>query len=138
MLKLPGHQKLNNEHIYENTQSPLQQQKEKSVFWGPGISFGGSLAQNIFKIRLHVCLLSHSSRVQFFATLWIAARQAPLSMGLSRQEHWSGWPCPPPGDLPHPGIEPRSLCLLHWQAGSLPLAPFGKPHCFLLCSDRKT
>ena len=32
------------------------------------------------------------------------ARQAPLSMGVSRQEHWSGWPCPPPGDLPDPGI----------------------------------
>ena len=39
---------------------------------------------------------------------WTAAHQAPLSMGFSRQEHWSGWPCPPPGDLPNPGIEPRS------------------------------
>ena len=36
------------------------------------------------------------------------ARQAPLSMGLSRQEHWSGLPCPPPGDLPGPGMEPMS------------------------------
>ena len=41
-------------------------------------------------------------------TPWTAAHQAPLSMGFSRQEHWSGWPCPPPGDLPNPGIEPRS------------------------------
>ena len=44
--------------------------------------------------------------------------QAPLSMGFSRQEYWSGLPCPPPGDLPDPGIEPRSLAL---QADSLQL-----------------
>ena len=43
------------------------------------------------------------------ATLWTVAHQAPLSMGFSRQEYWSGLPCPPPGDLPHPGIEPASL-----------------------------
>ena len=42
------------------------------------------------------------SRVQLCATPWTAARQSPLSMGLSRQEYWSGLPCPPPGDLPHP------------------------------------
>ena len=49
----------------------------------------------------------------------------PLSMGFSRQEYWSGLPCPPPEDLPGPGIEPTSLKSLHWQAGSLPLAPSG-------------
>ena len=43
------------------------------------------------------------------ATPWTVAHQAPLSMGFSRQEYWSGLPCPPPGDLPHPGIEPTSL-----------------------------
>ena len=42
-------------------------------------------------------------------TLWTAAHQAPLSMGFSRQEYWSGLPFPPPGDLPHPGIEHTSL-----------------------------
>ena len=42
-------------------------------------------------------------------TLWIIACQAPLSMGFSRQEYWSGLPCPPPGDLPNPGIETMSL-----------------------------
>ena len=56
-----------------------------------------------------MCLLSHFSRVRLFATPWTAALQAPLSMGFSRQEYWSGLPCPPPGDLPHPGIEPASL-----------------------------
>ena len=53
--------------------------------------------------------LSHFSRVQFFVTAWTVARQASLSMGFSRQAYWSGLPCPPPGDLPNPGIEPVSL-----------------------------
>ena len=48
---------------------------------------------------------------QLFATPWTVAIQAPLSMGFSGQECWSGLPCPPPGDLSHPGIEPESLTL---------------------------
>ena len=60
-------------------------------------------------------------------SLQCVACQAPLSMGFSRQGYWSGLPCPPPGALPDPGIEPHLLCLLNWQAGSLPLAPPGKP-----------
>ena len=60
-------------------------------------------------------------------TLWTIACQAPLSMGFFRQECWSGLPCSPPGDHSDPGIEPASLCLLHCQAGSLPLVPPGKP-----------
>ena len=43
---------------------------------------------------------------------WTVAHQSPLSMGFSRQEHWSGLPCPPPGDLPQPEIEPTSLVSL--------------------------
>ena len=54
-------------------------------------------------------MLSRFSHVQLFVTLWTVALQAPLSMGLFRQEYWSGLPCPPPGDLPIPGIEPKSL-----------------------------
>ena len=54
-------------------------------------------------------MLSHLSRVQLFATLWTVACQAPLSVGFSRQEYWSGLPCPPPGYLPNTGIEPESL-----------------------------
>ena len=57
-------------------------------------------------------LLSRFSPVQLFVTLWTASHQAPLSMGFSRQEHWSGLPCLPPGDLPDPGIEPMSLMSL--------------------------
>ena len=51
------------------------------------------------------------SSVQLFVTLWTVAHQAPMSMGFSRQEYWSGLPFPSPGDLPNPGIEPRSPAL---------------------------
>ena len=49
------------------------------------------------------------SHAQLWATPGTAARQAPLSMAFSRQKYWSGLPCPPPGDLPEPGVKPTSL-----------------------------
>ena len=55
-----------------------------------------------------MCCLHSLSPVQHVATLWTVARQAPLSMGLPRQEYWSGLPFPSPGDLPHPEIKPES------------------------------
>ena len=55
---------------------------------------------------------------------WTVAHQAPLSMGFSRQEHWSGLPFPSPGDLPNPGVEPGSPAL---QADSLPTEIWGEP-----------
>ena len=60
---------------------------------------------------LCVCerVLSCFSHDQLFSTLWAVPYQAPLSMELSRQEHWSWLPCPPPRDLPNPGIKPMSL-----------------------------
>ena len=64
------------------------------------------------------------SRVRLFATPWTVARQAPLSMGFSRQEYWSGLPFPSPGDLPNPGIKPGSPAL---QADTLSSEPPGKP-----------
>ena len=67
------------------------------------------------------------SRVRLFATPWTAAHQASLSMGLSRQEYWSGLPFPPPGDLPNPQIEPTSPAALALQADSLPSEPPAKP-----------
>ena len=54
-------------------------------------------------------VLSHFSCVRLFATLWSVAHQPILSMEFSRQEYWSGLPCPPPGDLPDPGIRSVSL-----------------------------
>ena len=64
--------------------------------------------------ELHVCacVLSRFSPVQLCATLWTGACQAPLSLGFSRQEYWSGLPCPPPGNLPALGIKPASLMSL--------------------------
>ena len=58
--------------------------------------------------EVHVCVLSCFSHVRLFAVLWTVACQAPLSMGFSREEYWSGFPCPPPGDLPSPWISPAS------------------------------
>ena len=59
-------------------------------------------------VWVHMCWLSCFSRVRLFVTPWTAARQAPLSIGFSRQEYWSGLPCPPPGGLSDPGTEPTS------------------------------
>ena len=54
------------------------------------------------------------SHVQLFVTPWTVACQAPLSMEFSRQEYWSRWPFPLPGDLPDPGLNSHLLDLLHW------------------------
>ena len=74
-------------------------------------------------------MLSHFSPVLLCVTLWTVARQAPLSMGFTRQEYWSGLSYPPPGALPHPGIKPVSPAL---QADSLTTDPPGKPEKMLL------
>ena len=86
--------------------------------WATLFSFIGGVIKTI---QLYSCLLltvgmlakllqSRPTSVMFDSvTLWTVACPAPLSMGLPRQEHWSGLPCPPPGDLPNPGIEPASL-----------------------------
>ena len=71
------------------------------------------------------CVLSCFSHVGFFATLWTAAHQDPLSVGFSRQKDWSGLPFPPPGDLPDPGIELESSAFPALQADSSPLSHQG-------------
>ena len=73
------------------------------------------------KVKGKVKSLSH---VQLFGTPWTVAHQAPLFMGFSRQEYWSGLPFPYPGDLPDPGIEPMSSTL---QADALTSESPGKP-----------
>ena len=73
------------------------------------------------------CKVGESEVAQLCLTLrdpWTAAHQAPLSVGFSRQEYWSGLPFPSPGDLPNPGIEHQSPAL---QADALPSEPPGKP-----------
>ena len=59
--------------------------------------------------KSQIIVVQSLSHVQLFATLWTVGHQGPLSMAFSRPEYWSGLPCPPPGDLPDPGIKPESL-----------------------------
>ena len=74
-------------------------------------------------------LLSHFSCGRLFVTPWAVAHQAPLSMGFSRHEYWSGGrQALLQGIFPMQGLNPCLLCLLHWQVGSLPLVSSGKPH----------
>ena len=65
------------------------------------------------------------SRVRLFVSAWTIARQAPLSMGFPRQEYWSGWPFPSPGDLPDPGID--GTCVSCLAGGFCIAAAPGKP-----------
>ena len=74
---------------------------------------------------VHVCVLNCFSHVQFFVTLWTIAHQASLSKGFSRQEHWSALL---QGIFAIQVLNSHWLCLLHWQASSLPLMTLGKPH----------
>ena len=73
---------------------------------------------------MHACMLSPFSHVQLFVTPWTVARRAPLSMGFSRQEYWSGLPFPSSGNRPNPGIKPASPAL---AGGFFTTEPRGKP-----------
>ena len=81
--------------------------------------------------RVHDCVLSSA---WFFVTPWTVAHQAPLSMGFSRQEYWSGLSFPPPGDLPSPGTEPMSLAFPALQVDPLSLSHRGSPSIFIQSS----
>ena len=92
-------------HTHSDTCSQLHELHCQQVYW-----------------RLQ-CMLSCS--VMFNSgTPWTEAHQASLSVGFSRQEYWSGFPCPPPGDLPDQGLNPH---FLHWQMDSLPLSHLESP-----------
>ena len=91
----------------------------------PGSSIHGIFQARVLEWGAIAFSLSCYNGVQFFATLWTVAWQVPLSMGFSKQEYWSGLPCPPPEDLPHPGMEPVALTSPAFAGGSSPLAP---PH----------
>ena len=73
-------------------------------------------------------LLLLNSVMSNFVAPCTVTRQVRLSMEFSRQEYWSALPCPPPGALPDPGIEPRSPAL---QTDSFPCEPSGKPHLYI-------
>ena len=98
--------------------------------------------QNIFKgLSWGVCcVLNCFTHIQLFVTLWTIAHQAPLTMGFSRHEYWSGLPCPPPGDQSDPGIKPTSLTSPSLQVDSWSLAPPRKPgieECFKIVTIGK-
>ena len=78
-------------------------------FWCLLPCFKKSLCRFFFFYWYIACMLSCFSHVQLFVNIWTVARQAPLPMGFSRQEYWSGLSCLPPGDLPDPGIKPVPL-----------------------------
>ena len=77
---------------------------------------------------MHVCVLSWFSHVQLFATPWTAAHQVSMSMESSRQEYWSGLPCPPPGDLSDPSLEPISPASPALQTDTFTTEPPGSPY----------
>ena len=85
-----------------------------------------SVCQSCFSPSAKSCVcvgaqsLSHG---RFFASPWTVAHQAPLSMGFSRQEYWSRLPCPPPGDLPNPSMNPYPAL----AGGFFTIEPLGKP-----------
>ena len=86
--------------------------------------------------KIVMCMLSRFRRVWFFATLWTAARQAPLSTGFSRQKYWSGLPFPPLGDLPDLRMDPMSLMphALAVAAKSAAAAAKSLQLCLTLCN----
>ena len=101
-------------------QAPLSMEFSRQEYWSglpfpspkgriPDIYLSFNIIGAILLSRKDV--FSHFSRVQHFAALWTVTQQVRLSMGFSRQEYWSGLPCPP-GDVPL-GLNPHLLCLLH-------------------------
>ena len=79
---------------------------------------GGHLGRVTKMLTVIMGMLSHFSRVWLSVSPWTVAHQAPLSMGFSRQEYWSGLPFPPPGNLPDPGIKPMPPALAGFPGDS--------------------
>ena len=73
-------------------------------------------------MQVRACIRAKLLQLRLTLTLWTVVHQAPLSMGCSRQEYWSGLPCPPPGDLPDPVIKSASPVAPELQAISLSLS----------------
>ena len=102
--------------------------RQRSICWQTlPLNIGNVLKQSFVNLLQHSCIvLYYAKSLQSCLTLGNVLDctcQVPLSMIFSRQEYWSGLSRPPSGDLPNSGTESCLLCLLHWQMGSLPLAP---------------
>ena len=125
---MPEEANLLRQQVDSHCQGPSSQRGWRMTPNKNGVSLGrwqnASKTVVIFTQLPMLCGLSCSVLSNSFVTPWTVAHQAPLSMGFSRQEYWSGLPCPPPANLPNPGIEPRSPTL---QMNSLLSEPPGKP-----------
>ena len=104
--------------------------KSSSKFLEYTVSRVTAYHKALFSSTLTVCMLSC---VQLFETPWTVACQALLSMGFSRQENWSGFPFPSPGDLPDPGIEPASPASSILAGRLFRTEPSGKPPTLTIC-----
>ena len=111
---------------------------DQNCFTAQNIVTGGAISTSYFSqvqmggLLYCLCMLSCFSHVRLFATLWTVAHQAPLSLVFSRQEYWSRLPCPPPGNLPDPEIEPMFPGSPALQKDSLPTESPGKPAVLLI------
>ena len=120
---------VHNPNIHMETQNPLMSQnylRKEEQSWRLHTCwlikhYKAAGTKTVSAAAITFQLLSH---VWLFATPWTVCRQAPLSMGFSRQEYWSGLPFPSPGNLPDQAITPRSPV---WQTDSLPLSHLGSP-----------
>ena len=115
------------------TQTLFKKKFGAQFLWGSHRSAGAkkillSWTMDDFAMRAAKSL----SHALLFKTLWVVVSQAPLSMGFSRQEHWSGFPCPPPRDLPNPGIGPTSLMSPALEGGFFTTRTPGKSPPFLV------
>ena len=98
-----------------------------TVLFIPFVLKKGKEYKNSFLFFSFACIFSRFSHVQHFVTPWTVARQTPLSVGVSRQEDWSGLPSVLQGIFPTQGL---NRCLLHWQADSLQAKTAEKPPFF--------
>ena len=124
------HIQVHNHHLFSlpNFPKPSLFSVSKHIYTFCVSLFPSSLswAFSIFYRQSLQLSLRSCTTYRLFEILWTVAHQAPLSMGFSRQQYWSGLSCPPQGIFPTQRLNPR-LHLLHWQVGSLPLVPPGKP-----------
>ena len=142
--KIPCRRKPGEENVNPFQYSCLENPMDRGAWWaivrGVAKSRTGlktyslrlRLSWKVTILRVYVL-----SRVLLFTIPWPVACMAPLSMGFSKQEYWSGLPFPTPGDSPDPWVEPATqewnphplqfLHFLHWQVGSLPLVPWKAP-----------
>ena len=134
------HSKGKHHSIFTRTRFPTTVTERKSYFCQPKTSMWEPLpALKAFGVFLHVCVLNRFTVVHVFVTLWIVAHSGPLSMGFSRQEYWSGLPCPPPGDHLSVGIKDVSPVFLHcrwvldrWATGKASVCSYLSSKSFLI------